>query len=233
MSRKAVLFDLFGTLVNTVSPADYETMVASVAEALGADRSIFLVQWRSEIEVRESGGLGDVEAILESTARRAGHEPSEDAVAHAADVWLGYARRWLEPRERTLETIRAFHDAGYRTGLVSNCSAEVPRLWPETPFSSHIEAPVFSWAFGMMKPSPAIYLEAARLLDVAPQGCLFVGDGGARELTGAEAVGMRAVLLRVAGEEHTWFDSHYRRDALEWRGESVTAIGQLTGLISP
>lgn len=41
-----------------------------------------------------------------------------------------------------------------------------------------------------MKPDPAIYLLACRRLGVAPEDCVFVGDGGDRELEGAAAVGM-------------------------------------------
>ena len=229
--KRAVLFDLFGTLVNPVTPAEYEAMLNAVAAAAGVAAGPFSVQWRAEIEVRESGQLGDIGEILASTSRRAGHEPPPDAIDRAADAWLGFAREWLTPRGRALETIDAFRDAGYRVGLVSNCSAEVPRLWPESPFRPVIEAPVFSCQAGMMKPDPAIYLRACEALDVAPRDCLFVGDGGAHELTGAAALGMTAVLLRVPGEEHTWFDSWYRRDALEWQGDSVTAIEELTRFV--
>ena len=57
---------------------------------------------------------------------------------------------------------------------------------------------------------------------------IFEGDRGAREFTGAREAGMEAVLLRVPGEEHTWFDSNYRLDALEWRGAAIADTGELT-----
>jgi len=38
-------------------------------------------------------------------------------------------------------------------------------------------------------------------------------------------------LLRVPGEEHTWFDSFYRKDALEWPGTVVASLSELTNLI--
>ena len=57
-----------------------------------------------------------------------------------------------------------------------------------------------------------IYLLAAERLGVKPEECLFVGDGDSEELSGAEAVGMYAVLLNnpeptehpVAEEQETW-----------------------------
>lgn len=226
-TTKAILFDLFGTLINTVTPVEYEAMLQAVSDALGAPAGPFSVQWRAEVEMRESGQLGGLEDLLISTSRAAGHEPQPEGVALAAQEWLRIARQWLTPREQAWDTIAAFRQAGYRVGLVSNCSAEVSRLWSANPLSRVIEAPVFSCEVGAMKPDPAIYLRACELLSVAPEDCIFVGDGGAHELTGAAALGMRAVLIRVPGEEHTWFDANYRQDALQWRGDSVTAIEQL------
>ena len=40
-----------------------------------------------------------------------------------------------------------------------------------------------------------MYLTACERLRVEPEECLYVGDGGSRELTGAAAVGMTAVRL--------------------------------------
>ena len=44
-----------------------------------------------------------------------------------------------------------------------------------------------------MKPAPAIFRQCAQMLDVKPEDCLYVGDGGSQELTAARALGMRAV----------------------------------------
>ena len=46
-----------------------------------------------------------------------------------------------------------------------------------------------------MKPDPAIYLLACNQLDVPPSRCLFVGDGGDNELSGAMQVGMTTVQV--------------------------------------
>ena len=223
----AVIFDLFGTLVHTVSPADYSAMLDSVADALGAPREAFQDRWRATIIERESGTLGGLELVLTGTALSAGAEPDAERTASGREAWLGAAQGWLKPREQTGQVMRAFRAAGYRVGLLSNCSAEVPPLWHQGPLSALVDAPVFSCEMGMMKPDPRIYEHVCVLLGVAPERCLFVGDGGARELTGAREAGMEAVLLRVPGEEHTWFDTNYRLDALEWRGATIADIGEL------
>ena len=229
----AIIFDLFGTLVKTVTPADYEGMVRSLADVLGAPQDAFHTQWRASVRPRESGELGDVAQILRTTSLSVGCTPEDGSVHRAKEVWLDKARAWLEPRASAAATVRSFRDAGLRIGLISNCSAEVPPTWADSPLLALVDAAVFSCEVGMMKPDPRIYRHTCALLDVTPERCLFVGDGGARELTGARDVGMHAVLLRVTGEEHTWFDANYRLDALEWRGATIGALEELPGLVDP
>lgn len=93
--------------------------------------------------------------------------------------------------------------------------------------SAVVDAPVFSCEAGAMKPDSAIYQRVCALLEAAPEDGIYVGDGGAHELTAAAALGMTAVLIRVPGEEHTWFDANYRKDAMEWQGDAVADIQDL------
>ncbi len=228
MRHDAVLFDLFGTLVDTVTPDDYHEMLVRLSERLGAPVDAFESAWRATIHERETGELGALESVLRTTALSVGVEPDAQAVQRAHDEWLRTAGSWLTPRAAAVETIGTFRDAGYKVGLISNCSAEVPPQWPANPLSTLVDAAVFSCDAGLMKPDPLIYRRACSLLDVPPERCLFVGDGGSRELTGAAALGMEAVLLRVPGEEHTWFDTAYRQDALEWAGATIADLAELT-----
>ncbi len=231
MRHDAVIFDLFGTLVDTVTPAEYGELLSALGSRLGVSPERFEAEWRTSITEREAGSLGGVPEILRATAQRAGGEPKAEAVETASREWLARARVWLTPRGRTLETLQAFHNAGYSIGLLSNCSAEVPMLWPHTEMAKAIQAPVFSCDMGMMKPDPRIYEQVCAGLSVEPMRCIFVGDGGSRELTGAAKLGMEAVLLRVPGEEHTSFDQDYRLDALEWTGATIKAIEDATRFI--
>ena len=231
MQHDAVIFDLFGTLVLTVSPDDYHEMLVALASHLGAEAEAFESAWRDTLSQRESGALGGLAEVLRRTSQRSGHEPGEDAVANAAQRWLDIARGWLEPRATSAATVQAFRAAGYGVGLLSNCSSEVPPVWGAGPLRSLVDAAVFSCDVGLLKPDPRIYSHVCGLLDVPPERCLFVGDGGSRELTGARDAGMSAVLLRVPGEEHTWFDANYRLDALEWQGATIGALDELVRFI--
>ncbi len=228
----AVIFDLFGTLVHTVTPTAYAEMLDELSALLGVSHGEFTTQWRSTIEERESGALGDIAGVLRWTAVAARGAPSSDQIASAADRWLSIAGGWLEARVNAREVLSAVRGAGLRVGLLSNCSAEVPALWPGATLGDLFDATVFSCEVGAMKPDRKVYDAACDALDVRPERCMFVGDGGARELTGAAALGMEAVLLRVPGEEHTWFDANYRQDALEWPGTTVGDLSELLPLLS-
>src|SRR6185437_12551140 len=106
-----------------------------------------------------------------------------------------------------------------KTCVVSDCSPELPQIWKETPFAPMFDAAVFSCEVGVRKPNPKIYLEACGRLGVEPDECLFVGDGGSGELTGAAALGMNAVRLARYGEQNN-ADIH-RIDGEEWQGRTI------------
>jgi putative hydrolase of the HAD superfamily len=227
MRYDAVVFDLFGTLVYTISPDAYGVMLGELAAILDVSHDALSTAWQATIEERESGLLGDVSEILATTAAAAGGSPSAAQVSRAGDRWQAIASKWLVPRDDTAATVQAFRDAGSKVGLLSNCSAEVPPLWAQGPLAPLFDFTVFSCAVGAMKPDLGVYHAACKGLAVLPERCLFVGDGGSRELTGAAAVGMEAILLRAPGEDHTWFDTHFRQDALEWPGTIVESLSAL------
>ena len=87
---------------------------------------------------------------------------------------------------------------------------------------------VFSFVTGHRKPDPATYEACCAALDVAPQECLYVGDGGSDELAGAARVGMTPVHLQVAGEETAVVYGRH----LAWAGASITTLPDLLELLS-
>ena len=75
---------------------------------------------------------------------------------------------------------------------------------------------------GHRKPEPEAYLHAVEALDVEPSECIFIGDGGSQELTGAAALGMRAIRFatrhEVAGEvidEDSGWTGPYLEDLMD------------------
>lgn len=57
---------------------------------------------------------------------------------------------------------------------------------------------MISYEQGLSKPDPAIYQGMLETLKLSSEECLYVGDGGSRELYAARDIGMQALQC-------TWF----------------------------
>ncbi|MCH8226633.1 MAG: HAD-IA family hydrolase, partial [Chloroflexi bacterium] len=110
---------------------------------------------------------------------------------------------------------------------ISDCSADVPQIWQDTPFKPLIDVTIFSFEVGIKKPDRRIYQLACDRLSVSPQDCIYIGDGGSGELTGAAEAGMYPVLIRepseVTGEA-------YRPGEEDWQGHKISALQEVLAL---
>jgi putative hydrolase of the HAD superfamily len=116
---------------------------------------------------------------------------------------------------------------GYKLGLISNCSIEIPILWEETELADLIDSPIFSCRERLKKPDPHIYHLACERLGVVPRSCLYVADGEVYELSGAGQVGMHPVLIRTAAQDIS--KSH--QEARDWQGTAIAELADLLQLV--
>ncbi|MEW6059653.1 MAG: HAD-IA family hydrolase [Actinomycetota bacterium] len=229
MSRfGAVIFDLFGTLVYEFPRADWDRWFVRSAEALGIDAVAFRREWEATSVQRQTGRLGDAEANIRELCRRVGVDPSPDQVAAALEVRMVMYKRWFVPTPGTIDTLRWLRARRVPTALISQCAPDTPPLWRASPLAELVDVEVFSSEVGLRKPDPAIYLHACRGLGVAPDVCLYIGDGSYSELSGAKAVGMTAVLVLDPEVEPGGIA---RSEADEWTGERITSIAEVPGLL--
>ena len=91
-----------------------------------------------------------------------------------------------------LPMLRNLRERGYRTGLLSNCSGEEVEALRGSVLAPLFDGIILSHETGLCKPEEAIYRLAAETVGVLPEECIFIGDGGSRELYGAADVGMQA-----------------------------------------
>jgi putative hydrolase of the HAD superfamily len=101
----------------------------------------------------------------------------------------------LGPDREMIEVVQEVRAAGVPTGLISNSWGT--GIYERAPL--HIfDATVISGDVGLHKPEPEIYRLGAERIGVPADRCVFVDD--LREnITGAEAVGMTALLHRDTG----------------------------------
>ncbi len=228
MKYRAVIFDLFGTLVDSFSVREHERILSEMAAVLSAPHDDFVNSWLRLYVERATGVFATFEACIEHICQALELQPERHQIEQAARLRIDLTRRNLKPRRDALQTLSQLRALGHKTALISDCSPEVPILWEDTPFAPLMDASIFSSSVGLKKPDPRIYQIACERLAVEPHECLYVGDGGSRELTGASRVGMHPVLIRVPHLDEG--DAH-RVDAEEWQGPVISALKDVLALV--
>ena len=228
MKYRAVIFDLFGTLVDVPSTSGLRRELAGMAAVLHLPVDDFTRLWFETSRQRSTGIFPDIAANVTYIVQSLGTEPDSAAINKAVELRYAYTRRLLTPRTDAVEVLSGLRRRGSCIGLISGCSIDVPHIWPDTALNAAIEVAVFSCAVGMNKPDPRIYALATQQLGVPPQDCLYVGDGANHELEGALKAGMHPVMIRVSYEAD---DDANRPDADEWTGKVITSLSEVPGLV--
>jgi putative hydrolase of the HAD superfamily len=221
---RAVLFDFFGTLTEAVTRGPGH---ATIARRLGCDPADFARELDCTFSARARGRLGSPEEALRRVATVAGGSPGTGTLRRVLDARVEAVRADTRVRPEAVPVLRALRSDGLRLGMISDCGPELPAFLPSLPVAGLLDATVLSIEKGICKPDPALYRAACEQLGVAPRECLYVGDGGSRELSGAAAVGMRAV--RLDAPDLAW---HLRFDQdTEWSGGAVRSLADVPALV--
>jgi putative hydrolase of the HAD superfamily len=223
MRYRAIVFDLFGTLVDNPTQAQYDETLRQMAATLGIPHQDFKRLWYETSEKRQLGILPSVDANVAYVCSQLGRDVDDTVIEAAVEI----RRIWtsLKPRSDAPDTLRALRQRGFKVGLVSNCSPDTPPAWELSDFAPLFDATIFSSSVGMWKPDPRIYRLALERLGVKPEEAMFVGDGDSNELTGATNAGMSAIMISVPVTEK--LVSHQQ----EWHGPVVTSLSGLLELI--
>jgi putative hydrolase of the HAD superfamily len=215
---RAVLFDLWGTLVPLPKPLRYRATEA-VAAALNVPLDKWVQAWVATRSERETG---DLKAIALRICEELGLNASEGAVASALTRRTSIQREAFDLiRPDAVPTLQALRENGLSTGLISNCTSDLPHHIKASPLAPVLDVCVYSCNERVMKPDARLYLAAAERLRVTPEECLYVGDGGDDELPGAERTGMTAVLLSAA-------DTPLR----DWSGQRINTLSEVPRLLA-
>jgi putative hydrolase of the HAD superfamily len=195
----AAVFDLFGTLVPEFSRQEFFDHVRAMGRELGIDQDAFRAAWEATAFERQTGVYPTIEANVRAFSSSEGWLVDDAAMARALAIRDELYRRRFHPRAGAIETLSALKARGVPIALVSMCAPDTPEQWRASELAPFVDVTVFSCEVGLRKPDPAIYRYATDRLGVDPEACLYCGDGAYGELTGAEALGMTAVLIREPG----------------------------------
>lgn len=184
---QAVLFDVYGTLVEISDPKRpfRELLNLALERNPSLDRK------------RCARALMSTRTSLRSAAstlglRLSSHEEASLAEALAAD--LGGARLYPE----AIGVLTHLRNIGVRVGVCSNLAH--PYVAPASRLlEPYVDVHVWSCEVGLVKPEREIYLLSAARLGVAPETVLMIGDNLEADVNGPRSAGMSAMLIRREG----------------------------------
>jgi HAD superfamily hydrolase (TIGR01662 family) len=118
--------------------------------------------------------------------------------ACAVDITRGWElHENFELYDDTIPVLGELRRAGLKIGLLTNSSRDV------NAFARHhgldVDAAVGSLHHGKTKPHASIFRAVLELLDVEPAEAVMVGDTVEDDIEGAQALGMRAILVDRLG----------------------------------
>ncbi len=208
---KAVIFDLDDTLVD--ARAAFEVAIdrafRSIYPDISAENSARALHlWRTDAaghyRAYTRGELGYEEQremrLLHATAELGLRAPSAADVRRWMDEWATAFRAGWALFPDAIPTIEWVEERGYRMGVITNAHADMQVEKMElTGLAEHLPLLVTLDTFGVGKPDPRVFLEAARQLGVEPGEALYIGDEFDVDAYAATQAGLHGAWLLRPG----------------------------------
>ena len=229
MPYKAIIFDLYGTLVDNFSSQAYDQVQEQMAKALDIPYPKFRQVMLETINDKSSDGFYAVEDNILEICRRLSVKVNTIQIEQVVTLHYEFSESTLVIESKVLEALDTLKSDGLLLGLITNCRPPVPSAFSQSSLAQYIDVPVFSCEERVKKPSQRIYQIACERLKIQPQECLYVGDGSGEELTGAAAVGMLPILKRA--DLTDVYDPH-RPEVENWQGIAIDEIAELCDIVS-
>ncbi len=225
--KKAVLFDLFGTLAPSPPLDGYRRMVDSIAAILHLPSDEFHEKWMSVNSQRLSGEFGSSEGDIEHVAGLFDVSMTASQMAEAMQSRRSAMHEWLKPKPGAVEALTKLASSGIKLALVSDCVFDVPAVWPKTELGQFFDTTVFSCEQKVRKPHRLMYATALEGLQSSTEEAIFVGDGGSNELEGAYGLGIDAFLL----DDNPRHEEVLRVDVSSWSGPSISGLDEVADVL--
>lgn len=242
MSVRAVLFDLGGTLLHYVEPyaSFLDANVAGLTamhgylqragyavpsvEAFVGSVGQFARETNRSLEAAGRGGC--VDDTFRAALQRLDLVITPSDWPGALWCYYGTIQRFVYPVAGDVRQVLSTLDAdGLKLGLISNTwwssrlhDADLGRAG----LLEFLPVRVYSSSHGYVKPRPEIFVAGLAALGCTPQETIYVGDRIMVDVAGAQAAGMRAVLVEL--DHRVELDDHVRADARLRSLEELPAV---------
>lgn len=207
---RVVLFDVNGTLLGYEDPFGFEKRFAQACADLGnpvsveqvrqafsslqqawASRQIRDLRRASSDELYRQTMVAVYRFLLDALGIPDDLEEKAEALYERFIVREGFMPLFSDVRD----TLQRLRHQGVRLGIVSNFPSHLEQILRQHGIDRYFDFVVVSSLVGLEKPDPAIFELAIENAGVPKEEILYVGDQMDDDIRGAQAVGLKAVLI--------------------------------------
>ncbi len=192
---KAVIFDMFETLVTLFEGRTY--FGEDIAADVGADLKEFRKEWH-DTEQDRSIGKYTIEEALEVVLKRLGLYSQENVKLAADGRKRALTDTFSAIPDESIQLLKKLRENGIKIGLITNTFSDERDFIRESELFQYFDVALISYEQGICKPDRRLFKMMTDKLQLDPDQCLYVGDGGSNELYAAAEAGMHPIQC-------TWF----------------------------
>lgn len=206
---KTVIFDMYETLITHYEHSRY--FGRQMAADAGIQEDKFLKLWRASEKDRTVGKIS-FEEIIEYILK--------ENKCYSESKFNFIIKKRIQTQEEAFEhlheeilpMLKSLKEKGILVGLISNCFSEEAMIIKRSILYPYFDAVCLSYDEKVQKPDRVIFQRCLEKLNVQPDECIYVGDGGSCELEAAQSIGMRAVQAVWYLKEGTYQPSKRRAE---------------------
>lgn len=212
---RAVIFDMFETLITHYKCPLY--FGAQMAADAGIPEKNFQTLWRPTESDRSIGKIR-TEEVIEMILKENG--------CYTDELLEKIVQKRISTKEECFKHLHLeiipmltkLKEEGISIGLISNCFSEEAEVIRKSMLFPYFDKVCLSYEEGVQKPDEEIYRRCMAGLGVAPEECIYIGDGGSQELEAARALGMNAMqaVWYMDNKKKDFFQLEKPLDVLKW-----------------
>ena len=192
---KAVIFDMFETLVTHFESPVY--MAKQISNDIGITEQKFREIWDTTDDDRTLGKR-TLEEVIEESLRVNGCYSAElfDKIISKRKMSKIECFKHIHPQ--IIPMLMQLKELNIKIGLITNCYFEERDVIKNSVFFDYFDVACMSCELGVKKPEIGIFQKCIKDLEVMPEECLYIGDGGSFELEAAQLLDMYPI-------QATWY----------------------------
>lgn len=175
---KAVIFDLDGTLIDTIG---------DLLDGANYVMNKYGYPTRSEDEIKSFVGNGIRTLITRCLPKGCSVDIIDKCTIDMIEYYSEHSLVRTAPYPKVLEMVHAIHNLGIKTAVVTNKVQDSAEFIIKKFFGDVIDIVIGDIPTRRLKPAPEGMIEAMELLNVSKNECIYVGDTEVDMLTASNA----------------------------------------------